>query len=45
MADLDDPSSVFRCRQIANFTWVCLKGLDPMRAIGRIEAMLLARGT
>ncbi len=44
LADLDAPFSVFRCRQIANCTWVCPKGLNPMRAIGRIKAMLLARG-
>lgn len=45
LAELDDPFSVFRCRQIANCTWVCPKGLNPMRAIGQIKAMLLARGS
>ncbi len=45
LAELDDPFSVFRCRQIANCTWVCPKGLNPMRAIGHIKAMLLARGS
>lgn len=45
LADLDDPFSVFRCRQIANCTWVCPKGLNPMRAIGHIKAMLLSHGS
>ena len=45
LGELDDPFSVFRCRQIANCTWVCPKGLNPMRAIGQIKAMLLARGS
>lgn len=44
LADLDDPFSVFRCRQIANCTWVCPKGLNPMKAIGNIKAMLLTHG-
>lgn len=41
LARLEDPFSVFRCRTIGNCTWVCPKGLDPMRAIGRIRRMLL----
>lgn len=45
LSELDDPFSVFRCRQIGNCTWVCPKGLNPMRAIGRIRTMLLTRGT
>ncbi|MCA1769624.1 MAG: hypothetical protein LC652_06590 [Halomonas sp.] len=45
LAELDDPFSVFRCRQIANCTWVCPKGLNPMRAIGHIKVMLLTRGS
>jgi succinate dehydrogenase / fumarate reductase iron-sulfur subunit len=45
LAELDDPFSVFRCRQIGNCTWVCPKGLNPMRAIGHIKAMLLSRGS
>lgn len=45
LADLDDPFSVFRCRQIANCTWVCPKGLNPLKAIGHIKAMLLKHGT
>ena len=44
LADLDDPFSVFRCRQIANCTWVCPKGLNPLKAIGHIKAMLLKHG-
>ena len=44
LSELEDPFSVFRCRQIANCTWVCPKGLNPMRAIGNIRSMLLARG-
>jgi len=40
LAELGDPFSVFRCRQIGNCTWVCPKGLNPMRAIGHIKAML-----
>ncbi|HIX62594.1 MAG TPA: 4Fe-4S dicluster domain-containing protein, partial [Candidatus Halomonas stercoripullorum] len=43
LTDLEDPFSVFRCRQIGNCTWVCPKGLNPMRAIGNIKAMLLTR--
>jgi len=35
--DLKDPFSLFRCRSIGNCSWVCPKGLNPMRAIGRIR--------
>ncbi|HSH47482.1 MAG TPA: succinate dehydrogenase iron-sulfur subunit [Halomonas sp.] len=45
LADLEDPFSVFRCRQIGNCTWVCPKGLNPLQAIGRIKLMLLDRGS
>lgn len=45
LADLEDPFSVFRCRQIGNCTWVCPKGLNPLQAIGRIKLMLLNRGS
>ncbi|MDW5375619.1 succinate dehydrogenase iron-sulfur subunit [Halomonas sp. HP20-15] len=41
LAELEDPFSVFRCRQIGNCRWVCPKGLNPMKAIGRIREMLL----
>lgn len=45
LSELGDPFSVFRCRQIANCTWVCPKGLNPMQAIGYIKLMLLKHGT
>ncbi|MHB0774827.1 succinate dehydrogenase iron-sulfur subunit [Halomonas sp. WWR20] len=41
LAELEDPFSVFRCRQIGNCMWVCPKGLNPMKAIGHIREMLL----
>lgn len=41
LAELKDPFSVFRCRTIGNCTAYCPKGLNPMKAIGRIKAMLL----
>lgn len=37
LADMSDPYSLFRCRSIGNCTWVCPKGLNPMKAIGRIR--------
>ncbi|SFR56563.1 succinate dehydrogenase subunit B [Marinobacter daqiaonensis] len=40
LQSLEDPFSVFRCRGIGNCTAYCPKGLNPMRAIGRIKAML-----
>ncbi|MFD2191630.1 succinate dehydrogenase iron-sulfur subunit [Pistricoccus aurantiacus] len=45
LSELEDPFSVFRCRQIGNCTWVCPKGLNPLRAIGHIKAMLLEQST
>lgn len=42
---LKDPFSVFRCRQIQNCTWVCPKGLNPMKAIGTIRTRLLKQST
>ncbi|GGY78529.1 succinate dehydrogenase iron-sulfur subunit [Marinobacter zhanjiangensis] len=42
---LEDPFSVFRCRGIGNCTAYCPKGLNPMKAIGRIKAMLLREET
>jgi len=45
LTDLQDPFSVFRCRTIGNCTASCPKGLNPMRAIGRIRAMLFAHST
>lgn len=41
LSKLEDPFSLFRCRSIGNCTWVCPKGLNPMRAIGHIRRMLL----
>lgn len=38
---LKDPFSVFRCHNIENCTWVCPKGLNPMKAIGTIRTRLL----
>ncbi len=40
-ADLGDPYSVFRCRNIMNCVWVCPKGLNPTKAIGKIRSLLL----
>lgn len=45
MADLGDPFSVFRCRNIMNCVWVCPKGLNPTRAIGKIRSLLLKNTT
>lgn len=42
---LQDPFSVFRCRNIGNCVTVCPKGLNPMRAIGHIRSMLVREGT
>jgi succinate dehydrogenase iron-sulfur subunit len=39
--NLQDPYSVFRCRDIQNCADVCPKGLNPMAAIGKIRTMLL----
>ncbi|MGC3872570.1 succinate dehydrogenase iron-sulfur subunit [Halomonas sp. GXIMD04776] len=44
LSHLEDPFSVFRCREIGNCTWVCPKGLNPMKAIGHIKVMLLKHG-
>ncbi len=45
LSRLDDPFSVFRCRDIMNCTNVCPKGLNPNRAIGKIRGMLLQNAT
>ncbi len=39
--ELQDPFSVFRCRNIGNCVHVCPKGLNPMHAIGHIRRLLL----
>jgi succinate dehydrogenase / fumarate reductase iron-sulfur subunit len=38
---LDDPVSVFRCRNIMNCVSVCPKGLNPTKAIGTIRTELI----
>ncbi|MFB1010962.1 MAG: succinate dehydrogenase iron-sulfur subunit [Thiopseudomonas sp.] len=45
LSRLEDPFSVFRCRDIMNCTNVCPKGLNPNRAIGQIRSMLLQNAT
>jgi succinate dehydrogenase / fumarate reductase iron-sulfur subunit len=45
MANLGDPFSVFRCRNIMNCVSVCPKGLNPTRAIGKIRSLLLKNNT
>lgn len=44
LSKLEDPFSVFRCKNIQNCVSVCPKGLNPTRAIGHIRSMLLQRG-
>ena len=39
--DLQDPYKVFRCRSIANCTYVCPKGLNPTQAIGHLKKEML----
>ncbi|QCF27830.1 succinate dehydrogenase iron-sulfur subunit [Hydrocarboniclastica marina] len=41
LSKLEDPYSVFRCRNIQNCTDVCPKGLDPMGAIDHIKRLLV----
>lgn len=43
LSELDDPFSVYRCRNIQNCTWVCPKDLNPMKAIDEIKHLLLSR--
>jgi len=45
LENLQDPFSVFRCRNIQNCTWVCPKGLNPMKAIDRIKLLLVKKAT
>ena len=40
---LQDPYSVYRCRDIEACAWVCPKGLNPMKAISGIRTALLLR--
>lgn len=41
LSELSDPFSVYRCHNIQNCTWVCPKGLNPMKAISNIKRLLL----
>lgn len=45
LEDLEDPFSVFRCREIMNCVDVCPKGLNPTQAIGNIKTAMLKEGT
>ncbi|MCP5320077.1 MAG: succinate dehydrogenase iron-sulfur subunit [Pseudomonadales bacterium] len=45
LTDLEDAYRLYRCRSIGNCTWVCPKGLDPMRAIGHIRREIAKKGT
>lgn len=45
LAELKDPYSLFRCRSIGNCNWVCPKGLNPMKAIGRIRQEMVRDAT
>lgn len=45
LSELDDPFSVFRCKSIYNCISFCPKKLKPRTAIGKIEHMLLKKGT
>ena len=45
LSSMKDPFSLFRCRSIGNCTWVCPKGLNPMRAIGHIRREMLKKAT
>jgi succinate dehydrogenase / fumarate reductase iron-sulfur subunit len=45
LQELEDPYSVFRCKTILNCVSFCPKKLHPREAIGKIERMLLKRGT
>ena len=44
LTDLQDPFSVFRCREIMNCVDVCPKGLNPTKAINHIKTMMLDEG-
>jgi succinate dehydrogenase / fumarate reductase iron-sulfur subunit len=41
--DLEDPYRLFRCHSIMNCTDVCPKGLNPMKAIGKIKDLMVRR--
>lgn len=41
LSGLEDPFSLFRCRNIGNCVSVCPKGLNPMKAIGHLRRELM----
>ncbi|MDP2821950.1 MAG: succinate dehydrogenase iron-sulfur subunit [Sulfuritalea sp.] len=41
--NLEDPYRLFRCHTIMNCVDVCPKGLNPMKAIGKIKEMMVRR--
>ena len=43
LADLEGPFKLFRCHTIMNCVNVCPKGLNPTRAIGRINQKMVTR--
>ena len=43
LANLDGPFKLFRCHTIMNCVEVCPKGLNPTRAIGTIQPMMVKR--
>lgn len=45
LTDLDDPFRLFRCRGIMNCVAFCPRGLNPRRAISKIQDMLVEDGT
>jgi succinate dehydrogenase / fumarate reductase, iron-sulfur subunit len=42
LSELQDPYKVFRCRSISNCSYVCPKGLNPTRAIGKLKHEMIA---
>ncbi len=44
LEDLEDPFSVFRCREIMNCVDVCPKNLNPTEAINKIKTEMLGSG-
>lgn len=44
LEDLEDPFSVFRCREIMNCVDVCPKNLNPTAAINKIKTEMLGSG-
>ncbi|MDX1351813.1 MAG: succinate dehydrogenase iron-sulfur subunit [Thiomicrorhabdus sp.] len=44
LKQLDNPTSVFRCRHIQNCTDACPKGLNPSRAIQELKSIMVKEG-